>query len=557
MNYQDFFSLVRDPIVNAPQTTMDNWEALKRRLNIGGTGQGLLSDLESAGRNAVSDAKWNLGRSYDQLQNYLDPTYSPPASTPESRAANEERLMNWGSSVMPGGMAGVMKYANKGTTVKGYPADHLGKIAVDDNNASVDVKNIDAPLMGELQRRGGGRKPKQDETGYLNLPAQSAWPSATRQSFDGVRPTVANPTNVSNPLIYDNPFQILQKLVDGERIAPESDAMSQIFGVTRSELADIARSRTGNMPEHTVFGQSTGGSAYTTNLITPNNYQRLTDILGEAGKHKGLADGMDGWYVMDPAYHMLEQRFGPDQAKVLYERFNTLTGWGSPNAEVENELLRGSAANWLANKGRFQEFADYGNLNAGKRPPHTDDWGLVVPGHKTHGAQWQGMERYLSGSGKLSDQVKVENYIRASGVPQIGFQTNMPVGDAHWARAVGLPDVRPLVAVTDGDKKKKAIAAGREYIPAITANKANASMKEMQILQPFFKQIAAEHGLEPVSGQARLWGAMSHLTGVTTPVANPKLGLFADMVMRKAQATRQDPKELAIRILSGEDHLNF
>ena len=37
---------------------------------------------------------------------------------------------------------------------------------------------------------------------------------------------------------------------------------------------------------------------------------------------------------------------------------------------------------------------------------------------------------------------KVPMYIQASGVPETGFQTAMPVGDAHWSRAVGLGDTR-------------------------------------------------------------------------------------------------------------------
>lgn len=107
MNFADMFQFN-----SIPQTTLDNWEKLKRQLNIGATGQGLLPDLESAGRDAIGRAEWNMGRAYDRLQNYLDPSYSPPPSTPQSRQQIEDEMMAFGSGLMPGGMAGTIKRLN-------------------------------------------------------------------------------------------------------------------------------------------------------------------------------------------------------------------------------------------------------------------------------------------------------------------------------------------------------------------------------------------------------------------------------------------------------------
>jgi hypothetical protein len=86
---------------------------------------------------------------------------------------------------------------------------------------------------------------------------------------------------------------------------------------------------------------------------------------------------------------------------------------------------------------------------------------------------------------------QVPSYIHASGVPETGFQTQWPVGDAHWSRLVGLPDVR-------GATTKK----GKESVP-----NASASVPEMVSLGPWFNQrIAQPMGMEAVPAQAVIVG---------------------------------------------------
>lgn len=461
---------------------------------------------------------------------------------------------NFGEAAL-GALGGLPMIPAMGGALKYSKHPKFGKVAVDAAGEAIDATGVESPLMAEMLKRGGGKRPKMDEAGYLKIPGQSAWPAHTRQTFDGVRPTVVNPTSISKPGIYGDPRDIVAEAVS--RVAPESQAMQDIFGVTNADLADIGRTRKGNADPFTAFTKSQGGNPHTTNVITPANTQRLVDILAEAGKHKGLADGMDGWYVMDPAYQMLEKEYGKEKAIQLYDRFNNLTGWASARSEVNDELLRGTTANYLAERGRFNEFLNHGSAVAGKRPDFTADW-ATTPGHAAHGAQSGGMDRYVRGIPGGTEVVKVPNYIKASGVPETGFQTSMPVADAHWSRAVGLGDVRPFKMKNDKLKRLEMEARGEVYIPERSPDLANATMGEMQILKPWWaNEVAGQVGLESVPAQARLWGAVSGQTGVTSPIGTPKLGLLAELIKRKASATGQDPKRLAIEVLSGQQHLNF
>ena len=133
-------------------------------------------------------------------------------------------------------------------------------------------------------------------------------------------------------------------------------------------------------------------------------------------------------------------------------------------------------------------------------------------------------------SGAYPMSPKVPMYIQAAGVPETGFQTRIPVGDAHWSRATGLADVR----------------TAKNY-------GASVSTPEMQALAPWWREkIAAEHGLESVPAQAITWGLFGRQTGVDTPVGAPKLELLADEIMKASKRTGIDPLTMRDLILSGQ-----
>jgi hypothetical protein len=134
---------------------------------------------------------------------------------------------------------------------------------------------------------------------------------------------------------------------------------------------------------------------------------------------------------------------------------------------------------------------------------------------------------------------KVPMYIEASGVPETGFQTATPVGDAHWSRAVGLADTR-------GAKTIK----GKEVVPG-----ASVSNPEMSMLGPWWREeIAAPLGLESVPAQARAWGTFSPQTGVTTPIGAPKLELIAKQIMHTAKRMGVSPETARDYVLSGKTY---
>jgi hypothetical protein len=147
------------------------------------------------------------------------------------------------------------------------------------------------------------------------------------------------------------------------------------------------------------------------------------------------------------------------------------------------------------------------------------------------------MGKYLASGLIEMDSAKVPSYIHASGVPETGFQTQYPVGDAHWSRLVGLPDVR-------GATTKKGVP---------TIPKASASVPEMVALGPWFNQrIAQPMGLEAVPTQAVIWGAGSGATGVTSPIGAPKLELLAQQIGETATRLGISPETARDMIIRGQ-----
>jgi hypothetical protein len=274
--------------------------------------------------------------------------------------------------------------------------------------------------------------------------------------------------------------------------------------------------------------------------MNPRNEQRLLDVLSESEKHPALVRGMDPWYIMDPAYKRLEELVGPEEAVKKYRQLNTLTGMASPGSDVLTEMNRGTAANYLATQGRFNDFVDYAGQPFGARGAGFPEDLRAVMGHPYHKtAQATPMQKYLESGQVQMSSPKVPMYIDASGVPKTGFQTDMPVGDAHWSRAVGLADTR-------GTATRK----GKEVVPG-----ASVTNPEMSQLGPWWRdKIASQVGLESVPAQARAWGAFSPQTGVESPIGAPKLELLSMKIMEAADRYGVSPERARDMILKGEGY---
>jgi len=352
-------------------------------------------------------------------------------------------------------------------------------------------------------------------------------------------PTVDQPQRISFPDIYLRP----DELVSRAQVAPESPLLKQLFGVTRGDLYDISQggTRVGNMPDIPFkTAKNPKGSDVASQIMTPQNEGRMLGIIDAARQNQPLWQGMVPWYVMDPAYQHFERLFGKERALDEYNRFNTLTGMASPGSEVMTELNRGTAANWLDKQGRLDDFLLYGGMAEKYRDAGFPDDMRAIMGHAYHPtAQAPAMANYLWNGGKIDmSSAKVPSYIRASGVPQTGFQTQWPVGDAHWSRLVGLPDVR---------------TAASEQV-----RNASASVPEMVSLAPWWQQrIARQAGLESVPAQAVVWGAGSNATGVTSPIGAPKLELLAMRMGDTARRLGISPEEARDLVLSGGAHAGF
>jgi hypothetical protein len=344
------------------------------------------------------------------------------------------------------------------------------------------------------------------------------------------RSTVAHPVRKAFPGIYKEPAALLRDV----RIEPEDPALKQLFGVNRDDLFEMSK-RKGNVKDILgIEGKSSRGSEATDNVQTPRNARRLVNALDAARTNEGFWKGMHGWYTMDPAYQQLVKDYGPEMGGQMFRRLNTLTGMSSPGSEVMTELQRGTAANMMDNRGLWDEFMMFGGTSKGDRGHNFPREIAGVDGHPYHStSQAPAMDKYLK-SGKVEmGSAKVPTYIGASTPPELGNFTDLPIADAHFTRAVGLPDTRTAQKVYDH----------------------SMTMGEYKALAPWYRdQVAAQAGLEGVPAQAIHWGLFGPQTGVTTPVGAPKLELLAKGIMETARRMGISPDRARDLVLSGKAH---
>lgn len=363
-------------------------------------------------------------------------------------------------------------------------------------------------------------------------------PVASRAVRAAGQSTLPNPLRTAFPGVYDDPRVVAQRAE--QMVLPESPNLSRLFGVTRADLSRAAQTP-GTAPGFIPNApKKPRGSEKTDQIMSEPNTQRLVEgLLATEDYAPRLREGMTGWYIMDPAYQRLVELVGPAEATRRFERFNALTAMSSPSSDVITELRRGTAANKLAQEGRFEEFMKYGGLSLEERARMGLPTDLLdFPAHAYHNtAQAPAMEAFLESGMPQLGSPKVPLYLQASQASAIGRQSDIPVGDAHWSRGVGLADVRPMRMVK-----------GQPKIPG-----QSVSTAELAVLAPWWRQnVAREAGMESVPAQATAWGLYSPATGVDTPIGQPKLEILADLTERTAQRLNIPIERARDMVLLGE-----
>ena len=368
-----------------------------------------------------------------------------------------------------------------------------------------------------------------DERAQLSVP--------TARDVFGVRPTVRSPNKIANPGIYRDPRVIADEAQAMADRGPESAALKDVWGTSRAELADIAGNREGNIADplagiRAAQTDMKGPNATGRKIMVPENTQRITDILREGQKRApGLMEGMQGWYVSDPMFKRLVELVGPEEAVIRFNRLNLLNAAESPNMPVIDEVRRGAAANFMNEQNRWPEWVQHGHTEKPMREAAGAMQDMAtLPGRV--GSRAGNQTSVIAGTGLGMNSPKVPLYAQASGVPETGFQTSMPVGDAHFSRVLGLPDVR----------------TGKIFNASIT-------MPELRSINDWFGGIAKETGGRAVDTQAKLWGLGAAQTGVTTPIGAPKLELIADRIAKVASERGVSPQTLRDQYLLGKSHL--
>jgi hypothetical protein len=355
---------------------------------------------------------------------------------------------------------------------------------------------------------------------------------------NAMRSTIKGAQRKAFPGIYKDPRTAVQEAE--MMVAPESPNLSRLFGVTREDLAKAAETpgtAAGVIPGATAKPR---GAASVEPIMQKANTKRLVDILQATQEYAPkLATGMKGWYMMDPAYNRLVDLVGEQEAGRMYSRLNALTSMASPSSDVVTELRRGTAANKLAQEGRFNEFFDLGGLDLEARQGMNLPQDLLdFPSHAYHStAQAPAMQQYLETGQSQMKSPKVPLYMQASQASALGRQSNIPVGDAHFSRGVGLADTRDMLTIK-----------GQEKIPA-----ASVSKSELQTLTPWWReQVAKQAGLEAVPGQATLWGALAPQTGVDTVIGAPKLEILSDLIAKTSKRLNIPMEQARDMVLTGK-----
>lgn len=349
------------------------------------------------------------------------------------------------------------------------------------------------------------------------------------------RPYVTDPQRVLKPGIYKDPRDIAREAA--ARVAPEHPAMKELFGVTRDDLYEISQggARKGNeAPNIWQPGKPGAGNYAALNIMNDANAQRLIDTLTEAKKYPALERGMVPWYVMDPMFQQMERLVGRERAIAEYKKFNAIVPPFSASSDVMTELNRGTAANMMVTRGEYEKFARNAGEPEFRRGPDFPPELRAVKGHAYHGVQSPPVERWLA-TGKHGydpNTVKIPLYSQATGVPQTGFQTSMPIPDAHFTRAVAMSDARKTASPGD-------------YM----------SGSELRTFGPWFgENVAKPMGIEAVPAQAFAWGAYAPQTGVKTTIGAPKLELLSQRIWDRAKDLGVDPKKLRDDVLLGKEH---
>lgn len=348
------------------------------------------------------------------------------------------------------------------------------------------------------------------------------------------KPTVRNPKRVSFPRIYDNPKTLWKDAA--AQADPESPLLHRLFGVHREDLTAVAKNRVGNVsggfPE---LAKNPQGSPHMLDLDTPANTKRMLDMF-DAGREVApkLFDDALGWYVQDPMFQRMVRLLGKQKAIEMYNRLNTFSGIESAMSSVQPEFVRGTAANWLAENGRWTDWEAFGGLGVddkvalGSALPHDM---VDVPGRVGWRQTTKKQGDFLRTGVNPVKSAKEYNYILASGVPDTGFQTDVPVGDRHLVRASGAADVRPT-AKPD----------------------ASLSTPEANTILPWQRSVYKKAGVEPVSGQAIVWTGFGPATGVKTALGLPKLELQALEIEKAARRLGVSPEMARDLILTGQTH---
>jgi len=342
--------------------------------------------------------------------------------------------------------------------------------------------------------------------------------------------TVKDPVRMAYPGIYKSPQQIVEE-AKLRYDKGDEDAMWRLFGVNRGDLDDISQARDHSklllVPHAYYPPPGATGSKNSEKVLTQRNANRIVDIAGEALSDPELKLTRS-WYEMGPMWERMNQ-LGTDPA--YQSLFNKRVALHSAGASPLNEINRGTAANWLLQQGRGEDYIDLAGVPEAKRASmrnYPADM-LQIPGHAYHSTAHSKPLINLEASHQLfSDRHKVPTYAQAT--DPILADPRRPIADAHLARGTGYSDVR--TGGTDQLFKELTTSEYGDFVP-------------------WWQKISEQVDEQPRDLQAMIWNALGPQTGVRI-IGPGKLEIMSGQMMRAADRLGVSPETARDLVLTGQ-----
>lgn len=374
----------------------------------------------------------------------------------------------------------------------------------------------DAPLSGKpgMMDYGAGPPRRQARRGYTGRRMRVILPNRQRESQFAAG-------------VFQAPEDIIQQAKAAW--SQESPALGQLFpGASRKSIAAGLGSRVANITPQ-LFQPVRHPPQHAVDIANEANAERLRSVLDLALRDPQLREAA-AWYHRQRMFDQMARERGLEAATKAYDWRNQVGSPLSAGSDVPTEISRTMVAATA-----LPDFIRWGGVEGGAG--HLPEQSMGHAFHTT--AHSDALNRLLTtGSffstplGERAVKTPLYYYTRGPGLSGVDLptQTAYPVGDSHFARSLGMPEVRSAATP---------LVQGGEISP-----------REASVVHPWYQQrVAQPLGLTGDEAQALQWALYGPQTGVATGLGAPLMELEAQRVAEAARRMGEDPRAVLQRYL--------